>query len=60
MYLGDFVEDIKQGEGRIVLTNGEVLEGVFEKGLLNGNCAFVTMGEGRIEGRWEHNLMIVE
>lgn len=42
-YIGGFVDDKKEGEGKIMLTNGEVMEGTFAKGLLEGECCFTTL-----------------
>lgn len=35
------------------------MEGVFEKGLLNGKCVFTTMNGLRVEGEWRNNVMIL-
>ena len=54
------MEDIKEGKGRIVLTSGEVLEGHFLKGLLNGGGLFTSTNGLRVESKWQNNLMIVD
>lgn len=35
-YLGDFADDLKQGQGKLFLSNGEYFEGEFDRDAVNG------------------------
>jgi hypothetical protein len=49
--------DSKCGQGRLVLTNGEYIEGTFEEDMINGECRFHFEG-GTVDGVWEMNRLV--
>jgi hypothetical protein len=44
--------------GQLYLTNGEVIEGIFENDLINGKCQFRDMRGKCISGLWEMNRLV--
>lgn len=51
-YEGNFVEDEKQGEGTLFLSNGEYWRGQWMKDLPNGKGVFKTRGGDLVKGVW--------
>lgn len=35
------------------------MEGIFHKGLLNGQGTFVSINGTKVEGEWKNNIMVV-
>lgn len=56
--VGDFVLDNKNGEGRLTLTNGEVLEGQFREDEIEGEATFTTVDGEAITGIWSKNALV--
>jgi len=50
--LGMFEMDNKEGEGRLFLSNGEVIEGLFKKDCINGHAKFTNLLGEEVEGYW--------
>ena len=52
------MEDTKSGLGKIVLANGELMEGMFHKGLLNGPGTFTDIIGNKTSAIWKDNVII--
>jgi hypothetical protein len=51
------VEDLKQGVGKLVLSNDEYFEGSFYEDMIDGRGKFVGR-KGVVRGTWEANKLI--
>lgn len=51
--LGNFIDDVKQGKGKVYLTNGEWIEGEFKGGVLDGESIFFDLFNNKIKGIWK-------
>jgi hypothetical protein len=58
-YEGRFVEDNKEGHGKLYLTNGEVFVGNFEGDEVNGEGCFYRRDKTVFKGRWKNNQLLV-
>lgn len=56
--LGHFVDDMKQGEGKLFFSNGEYYEGHFEADVINGKGTFHTMDGEKVIGVWRDNHLV--
>jgi len=50
--LGMFEMDNKEGEGKLYLSNGEVIEGLFKDDCINGYAKFTNLLGEKVEGYW--------
>lgn len=58
--LGDLVHDIKQGYGKIILSNGEVFEGQFKDDKVHGRGIFKKLDGKVIKGLWKKCKLVNE
>jgi hypothetical protein len=52
------VLDNKSGRGRLLLSNGEWLEGDFQEDFVHGEAVFVQADGQQLVGRWEMNALV--
>ena len=57
-YEGFFRDDNKEGKGKLVLSNGEVFNGVFEDDRVNGEGEFSRKDGTKLVGRWSMNKLV--
>ncbi|CAK78056.1 unnamed protein product (macronuclear) [Paramecium tetraurelia] len=55
-YEGSFQHDIKHGEGRLTLTNGEVFVGQFVNGVIDGYGSFQPNNQQKVIGIWKDGI----
>jgi hypothetical protein len=49
---------VKQGKGRLKLSNGEIFEGEFKKDKIEGVGYFISMNGNKINGIWKDSKLI--
>jgi hypothetical protein len=57
-YEGNFVDDNKDGKGKLFLSNGEVFEGYFKSDLVTGEGTFYKTDGKIIRGLWKDNQLV--
>ena len=57
-YEGYFLDDNKEGKGKLVLSNGEWFNGQFSEDKVHGDGEFFRKDGVRILGRWHRNKMV--
>ena len=55
-YEGDLRSDAKEGRGRLVLTNGQIYEGEFEKDMVHGSGVFKS-DKSEKRGIWQNGRL---
>jgi hypothetical protein len=57
-YEGNFVADEKNGEGKMVFSNGEYFVGNFDKDMIDGPGEFYRMNGEVVRGIWRENQLV--
>lgn len=56
-YVGDVVEGMREGKGRLVLENGDIYEGYWKKGVKSGHGIYIYADGMKYNGNWENDRM---
>jgi len=57
-YEGEFKNDDWHGSGRLSLSNGDVFQGTFKKGVIQGKGTYMTGRGEMVIGEWQENTLI--
>lgn len=57
-YEGNFIQDEKDGEGKMVFSNGEYFIGSFHKDMVDGHGQFHRLNGEIIKGVWQQNQLV--
>jgi hypothetical protein len=57
-YCGDFLNDVRHGDGVMYFSNGEGIEGTFKNGHVDGIAQYIYTSGRRRFGRWERGTRL--